>query len=161
MSLKIILTGGLFALLALSCGGSATAKPVVKEVPKEVVMEKEVVKEVVMITPVRPRPTMTSPVGIANPALGPDVIGEWRAEYNRTLKSRIKIFRRAGHLRLEESYDVGRKVTLTKSLIESQSPFGRQFTLSERPYEYFIIDSQGDLEVWGTSGLITIAYRLR
>ena len=98
------------------------------------------------------------PMPTANPSLGSEVIGEWENEYIPGVKSRITIFSEAGQLNLKESYSDGSE--LIQSLVESDSSAGRRFNLAEGSDGYFVIDAEGNLEIWGSSGLLYTAKKL-
>lgn len=98
------------------------------------------------------------PTSTANPSLGSEVIGEWENEYIPGVKSHITIFSEAGQLNLKESFDDGG--ALIQALVKSNSPAGRRFDLAEGADEYFVIDADGNLQIWGSSGLLYTATKL-
>ena len=98
------------------------------------------------------------PTPTANPSLGSEVIGEWENEYIPGVKSRITIFSEAGQLNLKESFDDGGE--LIESLVESHSSAGRRFDLADGSGEYFVIDADGNLQIWGGSGLLYTAKKI-
>ena len=91
-------------------------------------------------------------------ALGVQVIGEWENEYEGGLQNLIKIISEYGVVKLGETFRDGS--ILTESLVERESSPGRRFDATTRLGEYFVIDSVGSLEIWGRSGLISMARKL-
>ncbi len=98
------------------------------------------------------------PTPTGNPHLVSEVIGEWENEYIPGVKSRITIFSEAGQLNLKESFSDGSE--LVQSLIESNSLAGRRFDLTEEAGEYFVMDADGNLQIWGNSGLLYTAKKI-
>ena len=98
------------------------------------------------------------PTPAVDAALGIQVIGEWENEYEGGLQSRIKIITEFGVVKLEETFHDGS--TLTESLVESESDVGRRFDATAGSGEYFVIDLMGNLEIWGSNGLISTARKL-
>ena len=98
------------------------------------------------------------PAPTADASLGLEVIGEWENEYVGGLQSSIKIINQFGAIFLEETFHDGS--TLTESLVEIESDMGRRFDDAEGSGEYFIIDSTGNLQIWGSNGLISTARKI-
>ena len=100
-----------------------------------------------------PTPTVDS-------SLGTEVVGEWMYKGGYfEMDGPIVIFSKGGQLRLEQRFADGSK--LEESIVEIQASAGRRFNSNNEFGEYFIINSEGDLEVWNTFGLITTAKKLQ
>ena len=100
-----------------------------------------------------------SPIPTADAALGTEIVGQWRDHIFAGSENRVVIINESGQLRKEHIFDDGQK--LTDSLIEVQSSKGRRFDNANGLGEYFIIDRQGNLEMWDRYGLVTTARRLK
>ena len=86
--------------------------------------------------------------------LGHQIVGDW---LDAEVGDRIKILMERGQLRME--YKMGGNI-FRFPVVESRSPMGRRF--DERgSSQFYVIDSQGNLQIWGPSGLITTARKLR
>ena len=79
-----------------------------------------------------------------------DVIGRWSDSTNVYI-----IFRSHGKFTLEVGVPGGGKYAV--NVVEKKSPLGRRFQDPDEPFDHYIIDSKGDLQVRDESGLIEMA----
>ncbi len=98
-----------------------------------------------------------SPTPTVNAALGTEIVGVWIDEF-LGFEDRITIFKQGGQLRLEWVFDDGSKEYF--AIVESQSPTGRRFEAADQ-FEHYIIDRQGNLQIWDPYGLITTAKKIK
>ena len=98
---------------------------------------------------------VSRPMPTADSALGTETIGEWEHVYIGFGKATIVILSVAGQLRMETTFSDGSK--LNQSLVEGKSSVGRRFDLDDGSGEYFVINRQGDLQIWDRQGLISTA----
>ena len=98
------------------------------------------------------------PTPTVNSALGTEAVGVWLDEIPG---DRITIFKEGGQLRME--YMLLREgLTLRLPLTESQSPYGRHFEdASMEASEFYVIDQQGNLQIWDPYGLIATARKIK
>lgn len=95
------------------------------------------------------------PTPAANPVLGYEIIGEWEGG---NIPSRITIFNEAGQLNVKQVFYDGSE--LMQSLVESNSSAGRRFDTANEFGEYFVVDADGNLQVWDSSGLLYTAKKI-
>lgn len=79
-----------------------------------------------------------------------DVIGRWSDSTNVYI-----IFRSHGKFTLEVGVPGGGKYAV--NVVEKKTPLGRRFQDPDEPFDHYIIDSKGDLQVRDESGLIEMA----
>ena len=103
--------------------------------------------------------TTRQTMGLEKPALLTPVdefLGEWiYGDSTSALSFRMRIFSdAAGQPYVTFEYEDGS--TRTRSLRETESPIGRRFDDAEIG-EYYVVDAQGDLEIWDSYGFVDIA----
>jgi len=88
-----------------------------------------------------------------------EVIGSWLDE-SLYIGGRVTIFSQSGKLFLERKYKDGS--TETKELVERPSGRGRTFQRKEGSSvgEFWLIDNQGNLQLWDKEGIITTAKKI-
>lgn len=84
-----------------------------------------------------------------------EVIGIWLDDWT---SSRITIYQENGLIYLEQVFSDGS--SLKEELIENSSTLGRRFDMKEESIDYFIIDSEGNLQLRDNIGLIYTAKRI-
>ncbi len=91
--------------------------------------------------------------------LSGEVIGNWLDD-SLYVGGRVTIFRENGKLFLERKYKDGSSET--KELVEKPSSRGRTFQKKEgsRFREFWLIDTQGNLQLWDEEGIITTARKI-
>ena len=85
------------------------------------------------------------------------IVGEWIDQFTSSIENRIAIFKTtAGQFYMANEFSDGSKGTL--NLRETESLVGRRFDVADSPTgDYFVIDAQGDLQIWDSYGLIRTA----
>ncbi len=83
-----------------------------------------------------------------------EVIGIWVDDWT---SSRITIYPENGSLYLEQVFSDGS--SRKEELVENSSTLGRRFDMKEESIDYFIIDSDGNLQLHDNLGLISTAER--
>jgi hypothetical protein len=89
-----------------------------------------------------------------------DEIGAWQ-DNQANFASRITIYRKAGGLFMENRFSDGS--VLTTEMVERTSSRGRRFEdkVDRKNGQYYVINRQGNLEVWDPDGLFVTASRVR
>ena len=85
-----------------------------------------------------------------------EVIGIWLDDWT---SSRITIYQENGSLYMEQAFSDGS--SRKEELVENTSPLGRRFDMMEKTTDYFIIDSEGNLQLRDNLGLISTAKRIQ
>ena len=99
------------------------------------------------------------PTPTINSALGTEIVGEWIYEF-LGYEHRITIFKQGGQLRLEYVFDDGS--TEVFAIVESQTSYGRRFEVaSMETSDFYVIDQQGNLQIWDPYGLIATARKIK
>ncbi len=88
-----------------------------------------------------------------------EVIGTWRHEHP-IIGSRITIFRQNGKLFMESAFIDGN--SMTERIVETPSANGLRFeTRGKTRYsEWYLMDKQGNLQIWDQIGLFSTAKRI-
>ena len=84
-----------------------------------------------------------------------EVIGIWIDDWT---SSRITIYQENGSLYMEQVFSDGS--SRKEELVENSSTLGRRFNMKEKSIDYFIIDSEGNLQLRDNLGLISTAKRI-
>ena len=85
------------------------------------------------------------------------IVGVWVDKWTATIENRITIFSDAdGQLHMTNEFSDGSKTTL--NLRETDSPMGRRFDAGD-PEDYYVLDAEGNLQIWDSFGLIRTAER--
>lgn len=92
--------------------------------------------------------------------LSRDVIGSWLLKIPY-LGSRVTIFRQGGKLFMENRYTDGS--IGKKEIVEKSSGKGRTFQRKggRSSDDFYIIDNQGDLQIWDSEGYVMTAKRIK
>lgn len=88
-----------------------------------------------------------------------EIIGIWRHEHP-IVGSRITIFRQNGKLFMESAFIDGN--SMTERIVETPSANGLRFeTRGKTRYsEWYLMDKQGNLQIWDQIGLFSTAKRI-
>ena len=83
------------------------------------------------------------------------LVGVWIDKWTATIENRVTIFGDVdGQLYMTNEFSDGSKTTL--NLHETESPTGRRFNVVESE-DYFVLDAEGNLQIWDSFGLIRTA----